>query len=86
MEIDRKAFLESLGDANAVGQMDSEARADALEHRMMAELNSAIASKQGGGNQAPNRNEPIIDGPPISMFSIACSIDTSGRATVSRKG
>ncbi len=46
MDIDRKAFIENLGGAQAVAKMDSEARADALESRMMSELNSAIQSKQ----------------------------------------
>ncbi|MBZ5695631.1 MAG: hypothetical protein LAN36_09750 [Acidobacteriia bacterium] len=48
MEIDRKAFLDSLGGADAISRMDSEARADALEHQMLSELNSAIEAKQGG--------------------------------------
>jgi hypothetical protein len=48
MEIDKKAFLESLGGAKGVAKMDSEARADALESKMMAELNSAIAAKEAG--------------------------------------
>jgi len=45
MEIDRKAFLDSLGGAEAAGRMDSEARADALESHMMAKLNEAQAAK-----------------------------------------
>lgn len=48
MDIDRKAFLDSLGGADAAGKMDPESRADALEHRMMEELNAAIALKHGG--------------------------------------
>ena len=39
MEIDRKTFLDSLGGPEAASRMDSEARADALESHMMAELN-----------------------------------------------
>jgi hypothetical protein len=46
MEIDRKAFLGSLGGAEGVRRMDDEARADALEERMMSELNSALAAKK----------------------------------------
>ncbi len=46
MEIDRKAFLDSLGGAEGVKRMDDEARADALESHMMSDLNSAIASKK----------------------------------------
>jgi len=48
MDIDRKAFLDSLGGADAAGKMDSESRADALEHRMMEELNTATALKRAG--------------------------------------
>src|SRR5271154_3656575 len=46
MEIDRKAFLESLGGAEGVARMDAEARADALESRMMSELNAALNAKK----------------------------------------
>ena len=46
MEIDRKDFLDSLGGAEGVKRMDSEARADALEHRMMSELNDALNAKK----------------------------------------
>jgi hypothetical protein len=48
MDIDRKAFLESLGGTEGVARMDDEARADALESRMMSELNRAIAEKKSG--------------------------------------
>jgi hypothetical protein len=41
MEIDRKTFLDSLGGPEAASRMDSEARADALESHMMAQLNRA---------------------------------------------
>ena len=51
MEIDRKKFLESLGGPEAAGRMDSEARADALEHHMMDQLNQA---KAGVAGNAPN--------------------------------
>jgi hypothetical protein len=39
MEIDRKKFIDTLGGEENVRRMDSEARADALESHMMAELN-----------------------------------------------
>jgi hypothetical protein len=39
MEIDRKKFFDSIGGPEAAAKMDSEARADALESHMMAELN-----------------------------------------------
>src|ERR1700686_5362189 len=41
MKIDQKKFLDSLGGPEAAGRMDSEARADALESHMMAQLNRA---------------------------------------------
>ncbi len=53
MEINRKAFLETVGGAEAIDKMDSEARADALEHHMLSELNSAIAYKQSTGREVP---------------------------------
>lgn len=47
MESDRKTFIDSIGGSKAVDRMDSESRADALEEHMMAQLNIAIAKKQG---------------------------------------
>jgi hypothetical protein len=55
MDIDRKAFLESLGGAEGVKRMDDEARADALESHMMSELNSAIAAKKCGEAGLPQK-------------------------------
>jgi hypothetical protein len=55
MEVNRKAFLNQLGGADAIDGMDSEARADALEHHMLSELNSAIAYKQSTGQDAPKK-------------------------------
>src|ERR1019366_8677639 len=40
-------FLDSLGGPEAAGRMDSEARADALESHMMAQLNQAKAGNPG---------------------------------------
>jgi hypothetical protein len=48
MDIDKKAFIDSLGGAEGVSRMDHEARADALESKMMLELNTAVALKQVG--------------------------------------
>src|SRR5438093_921246 len=47
MEIDRRAFLATLGGAAAVTVMDHEARADALEDYSIAELDKAVAQAQG---------------------------------------
>jgi hypothetical protein len=55
MEIDRRAFIASVGGAAAVTAMDHEARADALEHYMMDELDQAVAAQQSaaGGTKYP---------------------------------
>ena len=45
MEIDRRAFIASLGGTAAVGLMGSEAKADALEDYMMQQLNAAAAGQ-----------------------------------------
>src|SRR2546425_8333519 len=47
MEIDRRAFIASLGGAAAVAGMDSEAKADALEHYMEEQLDEQAAAIQG---------------------------------------
>ena len=59
MEIDRKALLESLGGADAVNRMDSETRADALEHHMLSQLNRAIGANQNGG-QSEAKKYPTV--------------------------
>lgn len=46
MEIDRRAFIASLGGSTAVSMMDHEARADALEHYMMDKLDEVSADLQ----------------------------------------
>ena len=45
LEIDRRAFIASLGGASAVAAMSSEAKADALEDHQNAMLNKAAAEK-----------------------------------------
>ena len=47
MEIDRRAFIASLGGTAAVSLMDSEAKADALEHWMEDSLDQQAAATQG---------------------------------------
>src|SRR5687767_8547613 len=51
MEIDRRAFIASLGGAAAVAAMDHEARADALEHYAEETLDELVAQNQGGAAQ-----------------------------------
>ena len=53
MEIDRRAFIASLGGAAVVAGMDSEAKADALEHYMEEQLDQAVAATQGQGEKYP---------------------------------
>src|SRR4029453_14315915 len=48
MEIDRRAFIRSLGGAAAVAAMDHEAKAEALEHYMEEQLDQQVAANQGG--------------------------------------
>lgn len=45
MQIERRAFLASLGGAAAIKLMDDEARADALEHYMMEQLDQQAAAQ-----------------------------------------
>ena len=51
MEIDRRAFITTLGGTTAVGLMSDEARADALEEFMSARLNEAVALQQAPATQ-----------------------------------
>ena len=51
MDIDRRAFIASLGGASAVALMTSEQKADALEAYMEETLDAAV--QQGGQEQAP---------------------------------
>jgi hypothetical protein len=53
MEIDRRAFIASLGGAVAVAGMDHEAKAEALEHYMEDQLDQAIAAQAQGGQTQP---------------------------------
>ena len=48
LEIDRRAFIASLGGAAVVSRMSHEARADALEDYSIRTLDDAVAYAQGG--------------------------------------
>ena len=50
MEVDRRAFIASLGGTAAVSLMDHEAKAEALEHWMEERLDEAV-EQQGGTPQ-----------------------------------
>jgi hypothetical protein len=54
MEIDRRAFIASLGGAAAVSLMDSEAKADALEDYMTEQLDLAVSG------QPPDKKYPTM--------------------------
>src|SRR5262249_18294755 len=49
MEVDRRAFIASLGGPAVVALMDHEAKAEALEHYMEEKLDEMVAQNQGGG-------------------------------------
>jgi hypothetical protein len=51
MEIDRRAFIASLGGAAAVSLMDHEAKAEALEHYMEDRLDEMVAAQSQGAGQ-----------------------------------
>jgi hypothetical protein len=59
MEIERRSFFASLGGAAAVALMDSEARADALEHYMSDQLDEAAAGEQSG-EQGETQKYPTV--------------------------
>jgi hypothetical protein len=65
MEIDRRAFLATLGGTAAIEAMSSEALADALEHHMMDSLDAAVG---GEAAAAPEAAEPIIRRGAGSLF------------------
>jgi hypothetical protein len=52
MEIDKKEFLVSVGGPEAIAQMDSEAKADAVEDFLSAELDKLLTS--------PDKNYPTV--------------------------
>jgi hypothetical protein len=60
MEIDRRAFLVSIGGVAAVEAMDPEARAEALEHYMMDKLDEEAA----GGLTLVGGEAQVVAAPP----------------------
>lgn len=53
LEIDRRAFIASLGGAAVAKMMNHESRADALEDYSIEQLDAAVAASQGRGQQQP---------------------------------
>ena len=58
MEIDRRAFITSLGGAAVVSRMSHEARADALEDYSILELDRQVEYAQAGQNAAAPEHFP----------------------------
>ncbi len=71
MEIDRRAFIASLGGLAAVEAMDSEARAEALEHYMVEKLDESAASglTLGGEQVVPAPPEATVRRGVGSLFA-----------------
>jgi hypothetical protein len=60
MEIDRRAFIASLGGAAVVSRMSHEARADALEDYSIHELDRQVAYAQAGQGAAAPEHFPTV--------------------------
>lgn len=60
MEIDRRAFMASLGGVALVESMDSEAKAEALEHYMSDRLDDAVAGRVSAGAEV----DQVVAAPP----------------------
>jgi predicted HD phosphohydrolase len=82
MKLDRRDFFAKLGGAAAVAAMTHEARADALEHYLMAATGPAAAASGAGATSAPARPAAGGDKP----FPTAAEIETEIETRPSRKG
>jgi hypothetical protein len=81
MKLDRRDFFAKLGGAAAVAAMTHEARADALEHYMMAA--AAAAAPATAGASAPMASGAAADGKP---FPTVAEIDAEIETRPRRKG
>jgi phage terminase large subunit GpA-like protein len=54
MDIDRRAFIASLGGTAVVSMMDHEAKAEAMEHWMEERLDEAVAQNAGTQQKFPS--------------------------------
>jgi hypothetical protein len=61
MKIDQKKFIDSLGGPEAVGRMDDESRADALESHMMAELNRPKTGDPAWDHARPEKYPTVAE-------------------------
>ncbi len=84
MEIDRRAFIASLGGTAAVSLMDSEAKADALEHWMEEQLDEQVAAAQGQPEKFPTVAEIEAQIETRNYRRGAGSLFVSGRGNVKK--
>jgi hypothetical protein len=79
LEIDRRAFIASLGGAAAVAAMSHEARADALEDYSIRALDEAVEQAQGRGGQGRGAGQPEV-------FPTAAEIEARIDGSRNRRG
>ena len=84
MEIDRRAFIASLGGAAAVGLMDHEAKAEALEHYMEDKLDEMILAQNGQAEKFPTVAEIEAQIETRDFRRGAGSLFTSNRGNVKK--
>ena len=77
LELDRRAFIASLGGAAAVRRMSHEARADALEDYSILKLEESVTAAQGGQNAASGQPE---------KFPTAAEVEARQANARSRRG
>src|ERR1700687_3122424 len=82
MEIDRRAFIASLGGPAAVALMDHEAKAEALEHYMEDKLDEMVAAQQPEKFPTVAEIEAQIETRPFRRG--AGSVFTSNRGNVQK--
>jgi hypothetical protein len=76
-DVDRRAFIASLGGAAAVAAMSHEARADALEHYGESRLDELVAQRTGGGQAQGGEPE---------KFPTAAELESQIETRSSRRG
>ena len=85
MEIDRRAFIASLGGAAAVSLMDHEAKAEALEHYMEEQLDELVAAQaQGQTEKFPTAAEIEAQIETRNFRRGAGGLFTSGRGNMKK--
>ncbi|HEX7082351.1 MAG TPA: hypothetical protein VF329_15185 [Gammaproteobacteria bacterium] len=82
MELDRRRFITGLGGTAAVAAMTHEARADALEETLLAQLNRS--GEEGGGSPLAADGAPERDGQ--SDFPTAAEVEAAITTRPYRRG